>query len=61
MAPALWWHFEWSLLAAAIIAVAGAGLLIAVSSLLDLQATAHTRALMTMPEPALAAPQLVAA
>jgi pimeloyl-ACP methyl ester carboxylesterase len=61
VAPALWWHFEWSPLAAAIIAVAGAGLLIAVSGLLDLQATARTRALMTTPEPALAPPQLVAA
>ena len=61
VAPALWSHFAWSPVAAAIIAVAGVALLVAVSRLLDVQANAQTRALMTAPEPAVAPRQLVAA
>lgn len=61
VAPALWWHFHWNPIAAGVIVAAGAGLLVVVSKLLDVQAAAHTRTLMAPPEPAVAPRRLVAA
>ena len=61
LVPLLWIGVAQDVWAGALIAGLGIGLLVGVSRLLDLRATARTRALMTTPQPVAAPAPLVAA